>query len=122
VSLLTSFVHPLAMPYWIWTPEFDEGSRKYFQDQKEKKRGPFKDLIKNRDEYITALNTHWPKLEQKLGPFFESKELGLKDIILASHIWGLYVVPEFQFPEKIHQYLQNVKNLCHFDYHQDYWR
>ena len=25
-----SIVHPLAMPYWIFTPEFNDNSRKYF--------------------------------------------------------------------------------------------
>ena len=27
-------VHNLAMPYWIWTPEFTENSRKYFLEKR----------------------------------------------------------------------------------------
>ncbi len=122
LSRLSNLVHPLAMPYWIWTPEFDEDSRNYFLIQKEKKRGPFKNLVHNRDTFISALDKEWRELEKNLHPFFESDEFGLKDILLASHLWGLYVVPEFQFPEKIHGYLQSVKNICKFDYHQDFWR
>ncbi len=122
ISYLSNLVHSLAMPYWIWTPEFNESSRKYFQDQKEKKRGPFKDLVKNRNEFISKLDAEWMKLEAELMPFYKSEKLSLNDVLLASHLWGLYVVPEFQFPEKIHQYLQNIKNECHFDYHQDFWR
>jgi glutaredoxin 2 len=122
ISFLSNYVHSLAMPYWIWTPEFDESSRKYFQEQKEKKRGPFKDLVKNRAQFSSALENEWPKLENNLHPFYQSDKFTVKDILLASHLWGLYVVPEFQFPPKIHQYLQSVKNICKFDYHQDFWR
>ena len=45
-------VHSLCMPYWIWTPEFDPNSRKYFQEKKEIKRGPFKILIQNKHIYL----------------------------------------------------------------------
>ena len=31
-------VHSLAMPYWIYTPEFDDVSRTYFQGKKELKK------------------------------------------------------------------------------------
>lgn len=122
ISFLSNYVHSLAMPYWIWTPEFDPESRKYFQEQKEKKRGPFKELIKNREQFISALEVEWPKLKKELRPFYQSDKLGLKDIMLAAQIWGLYVVPEFQFPTEIHEYLQRVKKICKFDYHQDFWR
>lgn len=122
ISFLSNYVHSLAMPYWIWTPEFNESSRHYFQDQKEKKRGPFKDLVKNREQFISALEQEWPKISSELKPFYQSETLTLKDILLASHLWGLYIVPEFQFPEKIHLYLQAIKKQCQFDYHQDFWR
>jgi glutaredoxin 2 len=114
-------VHSLAMPYWIWTQEFNENSRSYFQKKKEEKRGPFKDLVKNRDLFISTLEKEWPNLEAELRPFYKSEHFSLYDILLTSHLWGLYIVPEFQFPEKIHQYLQKVRELCKFHYHQDFW-
>ena len=46
------FVHPLAMPVWIYTKEFNETSRKYFIEKKEKSKGPFSDMYKNRNVYI----------------------------------------------------------------------
>lgn len=122
VNFLSGYVHNLAMPYWIWTPEFNESSRAYFQNKKEVKRGPFKDLVKKSETFISALEQEWPRLEQELKPFYRSAELSLYDIILASHLWGLYVVPEFQFPPNIHSYLQRVKKECRFNYHEDFWR
>lgn len=114
-------VHCLAMPYWIFTPEFTPSAREYFLKQKEAKRGPFKDLVKNSDKYKEELIPLFRELEQKLNPFFESDSLRIHDIMIAAHLWGLYVVPEFRFPERIHQYLQTVKQACRFNYHQDYW-
>jgi glutaredoxin 2 len=122
LNFLGSPVHSLAMPYWIWTPEFNESSRTYFEQKKSAKRGPFKDLVKNQKQYIDVLQKEWPNLEKELTPFYKSQSFGLKDIMLASHIWGLYVVPEFQFPPAIHSYLQQVKAICHFDYHRGFWK
>ncbi len=115
-------VHNLAMPYWIWTPEFDSQSRAYFQTKKEKKRGPFYRLVARKDEFVNALTPTFQKLTQKLSPFYESSELTIVDLMIAAHLWGLYVVPEVQLPKEIHQYLMKVKEKCHFDYHQDFWR
>jgi glutaredoxin 2 len=115
-------VHSMAMPYWIYTPEFSPEARVYFQKKKEMKRGPFKDLVKNRRKFEEQLNPLLNEVEKKLCPFFESQHFSLKDILIASHLWGLYIVPEFQFSEKLHHYLQEVKTICHFDYHQDFWR
>lgn len=115
-------VHNLAMPYWIYTPEFNENSRHYFQKKKEEKRGPFKNLVKKKELFIQEILKDLNDLAIELKPFYHSETFGLNDILLASHLWGLYVVPEFQFPEKIHAYLQEVKKICHFDYHQDYWK
>ena len=121
LNLMGNPIHSLAMPYWIYTPEFTETSRIYFQKKKELKRGPFKDLVKRRHEFILELRPMLKQIEDQLDPYYQSKKLGLYDILLAAHLWGLYVVPEFQFSEKIHQYLQQVKSDCNFDYHQDFW-
>jgi len=114
-------IHSLAMPYWIYTAEFSEASRKYFQAKKEEKRGPFSVLVQNRSLFESDLAPHLKHLEQSLRPFYESNTIGLLDILIASHLWGLYVVPEFQFSEAIHQYLQTIKQRCRFNYHQDFW-
>lgn len=115
-------VHSLCMPYWIWTPEFDSESRKYFQNKKEVKRGPFKNLIKNKEVYIKNLNDILStELEKNLDPFYKSSTLTIIDIMVAAHLWGMYIFPEFQFTLKMHHYLQSVKSQTHFDYHQDFW-
>lgn len=121
LTLLGSPVHSLAMPYWIYTPEFTPSSREYFQKKKEVKRGPFKELVKNQKQYIEEISPLLKQVEDKLGPFYGSLEFTFDDILIAAHIWGLYVVPEFQFSPKMHQYLQNVKQICRFNYHQDFW-
>jgi len=121
LNFLGSPIHSLAMPYWIWTPEFTESSRIYFQKKKEEKRGPFKELVKNQQTFIAKLEQEWPRLILELKPFYKSSTFSLYDILLASHLWGLYVVPEFQFPPEIHHYLQEVKRITKFNYHQDFW-
>lgn len=116
-------VHSLAMPYWIWTPEFDENSRRYFQTKKEVKRGPFKDLVKNQQTFVDKLNAViGTELLTELKPFYKSSELTIMDIMIAAHLWGMYVVPEYQFDVKVHEYLQRVKKLTGFNYHEDFWR
>ncbi len=122
LNILGKDVHNLAMPYFIYTNEFNEDSRQYFQSKKEIKRGPFSELIKRKDEFISNLNINLKELELSLSPYYQSKEFGLKDILIASHLWALYIVPEFQFSETIHNYLQQVKNITNFDYHEDYWK
>ncbi|MBA2405012.1 MAG: glutaredoxin 2 [Bdellovibrionales bacterium] len=114
-------IHSLAMPYWIFTPEFTNSSRAYFQKKKEEKRGPFSQLVKNQSQFVAELNPLLTSLEKSLTPFYKSSAFGLPDIMIAAHLWGLYVVPEFQFSEKIHHYLQSVKKDCRFNYHQDFW-
>lgn len=122
LNQIGSSIHSLAMPYWIYTPEFNDSSRHYFQSKKEQKRGPFPELVRNQNKYFAELAPKLDEIQSRLNPFYQSETFSLFDILLASHLWGLYVVPEFQFSEKMHQYLQKVKEICHFDYHKDLWR
>lgn len=115
-------VHSLCMPYWMWTPEFNDQSRRYFQLKKESKRGPFKHLINNKSFYIERIDQiliH--KVEPLLKPYFMSDKLTILDIMLASHLWGMYIFPEYQFSPVLHLYLQKIKIECSFDYHCDFW-
>ena len=110
------------MPYWCWTPEFDAESRKYFQEKKEIKRGPFKKLIQNKATYLHTLNTIMQdELENNLTPFYKNSTLSIVDIMIAAQLWGMYIFPEFQFSPKVHNYLQSIKEITHFDYHKDFW-
>lgn len=118
-----ALVHNLAMPYWIWTPEFDESSRKYFQKKKEVKRGPFKNLVHNQKSFADDLaKLLESELVSELKPFYKSDKFTIMDIMIAAHLWGMYVVPEFRFSEAVNNYLQKVKAITHFNYHEDYWR
>ena len=118
-----ALVHNLAMPYWIWTPEFNESSRKYFQTKKEVKRGPFKNLVHNQQSFVVELTKLLEKsLISELKPFYKSDKFTIMDIMIAAHLWGMYVVPEFRFCEAVDNYLQKIKTLTHFNYHEDYWR
>ena len=116
-----SNVHSLAMPYWIWTPEFNDRSRSYFQRKKEKKRGPFNLLVQNQRKFLDGLNKDLEKYSNKFDKDLTNSKIDLSDILIAAHLWGMYVVPEFQFPLKVHSYLQEVKRQTNFDYHKDFW-
>ncbi len=122
LDLLSKDVHSLCMPYWIYTPEFDEKSRAYFVEKKSKKRGPFNKLVHDRNNFEEKLNKNLSLIEQELKPFYKNDQFSIFDIMLAGHLWGLYVLPEFQFSDKIHQYLMKIKNICNFNYHEDFWR
>jgi len=114
-------LHSLVMPYWIYTPEFNESSRTYFQCKKEKTRGPFQQLVLQAPQLLEKLAPFIADFEAKISDYYGGNALSLYDILLASHLWGLYVLPEFQFSDKMHTYLQRVKSQCHFHYHQDFW-
>jgi glutaredoxin 2 len=122
LSKLATNIHNLAMPHWVYTPEFNESARKYFIFKKEEKRGPFKLLVEKRAFFEQELQNDLTKLDRELKPFYRSESFSVLDILLASHLWGLYIVPEFQFSTKMHLYLQSVKNITHFNYHQDFWQ
>lgn len=111
--------HSLCMPYFIETKEFDEKSREYFVKKKEAKRGPFKNLILNRDKFLEPLEEDLEILEEQLGPYFLGQEFSIFDILIASHLWGLYLLPDFSFSETLDAYLQEVKEICKFEYHKD---
>lgn len=119
---ITPSLFKLCMPYFIYTPEFDSTSREYFQKKKELKRGPFYQLIQQKETYLNDLQQGLDRTEKELMPFFQSKNMTILDIVLASHLWGLYIFPEFQFSQTLHQYLQEVKRICHFEYHEDFWK
>jgi len=123
IDNIGSPVHSLCMPYWIWTQEFDENSRKYFQEKKEIKRGPFKNLVKSKTQYLNELGPILTReVEKNLRPFYKSDCITIVDIMIAAHLWGLYILPEFQFSAKMHEYLQEIKLFCHFNYHEDFWK
>lgn len=121
INKLAENVHNLAMPYWIYTAEFDEQSRIYFQKKKELKRGPFKDLVQNRVIFEKQLIKDLKLLEDKLVPYYLNSNISIFDILISAHLWGLYIVPEFQFSTRLNDYLQSVKKQCNFNYHQDFW-
>jgi glutaredoxin 2 len=121
LNKISNYIHSLAMPYFVYTKEFDDKSRAYFQRKKEEKRGSFEVLIKNRGLFEKELNELLTELEKDIYEFYQSNSLRLFDVVLASHLWGLYIVPEFQFTPKMHSYLQRVKTECHFDYQADLW-
>lgn len=122
LSKLGGPIHNLVMPYWVWTKEFNDESREYFQKKKEAKRGPFNELVQKQNQFLTELYPILREAEEKISPYWLGSELSIFDIMLASHLWGMYVYPEFQFSPKLHNYLQDIKKLCHFNYHEDFWK
>lgn len=119
---IASPVHNLCMPYWVWSPEFDSSSRDYFVAKKSKKRGPFSLLAQRQNEFREELIPLLNEIEENLNPFYQNETFSVVDIMIAAHVWGLYILPEFQFSPKMHQYLQKIRTLTHFNYHEDFWR
>lgn len=116
LSSFGELIHSLCMPHWIFTPEFNSNARIYFQKKKEIKRGPFRELIKKREQLQLELENKLLNFENKIDSFYNSTEFSIKDIIVAAHFWGLYILPEFQFSPKFHSYLQKIKHLTNFTY------
>jgi len=121
LSLYGKDIHSLAMPYWIYTKEFTAESRDYFVRKKEQKRGPFRELYLNKDKFEKNILEHIMSLEKNLVPYYNNNQLTIMDIMIASHFWGTYVVPEFRSPSFFHFYLQRIKKECNFEYHHDLW-
>ena len=122
LDLVAPLIYNIAMPFWVFSPEFDPASQRYFLKKKEAKRGPFAELIKERSGFESELQPLLASLEIRLKPFWESSTLGIRDIGLAAQLWGLFSVPEFRFSEKLHRYLMSVKELTHFNYTHFHWR
>jgi len=122
LSAIAKPVHNLAMPYWIFTNEFDPLSRDYFRKKKEAKRGPLQLLAQRKNEFLRELPALFLTFKDDLRPSYKHHQLSILDIMLASHLWGLYVVPEFQFPNWLHDYLQDIAVKCNFNYHIDFWQ
>lgn len=115
-------LHSMAMPYWIYTFEFNDKSRAYFLNKKEPKRGPMDELQKKRDQFVGPLTETLNQLSQKIGPFFDKNQsLNVLDLMLGAHMWGVFVVPELQIPVPIYDYLMRIKAETNFNYHQDYF-
>lgn len=121
ISELGAIIHNLTWPVWIYTKEFSPSAREYVLKKKEEKHGPFKHLIARKEEFFKALEPLLRKLEVELIPYYQSSDLSIKDIMLAAHLWGLYVVPEFQFSDKLHTYLQKIKKQTMFNYMDELW-
>lgn len=121
-SSVGSHVNSLAMPYWVWAPEFNEASRAYFIAKKSVKRGPFEVLRSRRAEFETPVLLELERYQDRLKPFWNSQSMTIQDIVLAAYLWGLFAVPEFRFPQPWHEYLMRIKENCRFQYHADYWR
>lgn len=121
LTMIGSVVHDLAMPWWVWSKEFSPEAREYFEKKKSVKRGPFSELVKNKDIFMEKASEVMLEVEKHIHDINENT-LHIKDIMLASHLWGLYMVPEWQFSPKLHNYLQKIKKLTKFDYLGEAWR
>lgn len=115
-------IHSLCMPYWVWTPEFTDSSRKYFREKKEIKRGHLADLMSKKSVFLNDLDKTLTKLEDHLMPFYNYKKITIMDIMIASHLWGMFIFPEFRFSDKIYNYLITIKKQTNFNYHEDYYQ
>ena len=122
-DLLNSFSKPLfglAMPFYALSGEFSLQDRAYFIKKKSLSRGPFDALLLKGDTFRDELVPFLKKIEGKVKHFFDSDHLRMEDILLVSHLWGLYMVPEFRFSEALNNYMQRTKDICKFQPWNDY--
>jgi glutaredoxin 2 len=104
-------IHNICMPLWIWTPEFSIDSRHYFEAKKSKKRGPFSELIKHREEFLTSLKIDLLALEKELNPFYHSQTLTIQDLMIAAQLWGMNILPDFSFSPALLNYLGSFNDI-----------
>jgi len=110
----------LVMPFFALSGEFTLKDRQYFVEKKSISRGPFDVLINNAEKFKAEIFLLLEKVENHLKPYFESEVFRVEDVVLASHLWGLYWVPEFQFSDKLQRYLEMIKKESHFNPWKDY--
>lgn len=122
ITTISTPLFNLLMPFYLNGKEFSDQDKAYFQRQKEIKRGPFHNLVHRRQEFIVEINAHVEKLCQGLTPYYQSTHLGLCDILITSHLWGMYLAHSYRVPPKLHDYLQRVSAQCHFVYDADLWK
>jgi glutaredoxin 2 len=115
LNALSKPLFNLCMPFFALSAEFGPEDRTYFVEKKSKTRGPFSELLKNRSKFETEIAPLLKLIEAKISSYYQSPILRIEDILIASHLWGLYMVPEFRLSDVMHQYLQRVKLECHFD-------
>ena len=71
-----------------------------------------------------------PELRRELSTFLDSfpypdkyikgDAFTILDIMVASHLYGIYTLIDFYVPKTVHSYLQKVKEICQFNYHSDF--
>lgn len=105
-------VFPLGKIFWPYMMEFKEEDRNYFIQKKNKSR-PYQDIIACKQKHEEALLSSLQELENYFHP---PETLSYRDILIAAHLWAIYLVPEFRPPEKVHYYLQDIKKKTEFDF------
>jgi len=113
---LSPDLYNLLMPYYGFSAEFDDKDRLYFRTKKEIKRGPFKILVQKREFYLSIVET----IIDNYKHHFEHK-VDLNQIVIASQLWGLFLVNEYRMPKYLYDYLQFMKENCRFVYDLDFW-
>ncbi len=101
---ISKVLHPVAIPYWIRTDEFkDEDARRYFLSKHEAKRGPLAELEsklpENKDELYEMLMDLGGLAED-----LEEQPVSILSIVLASHLWSLSLISDFDPPDEISRF------------------
>lgn len=122
ITTISTPLFNLLMPFYLNGKEFSDQDKIYFQRQKEIKRGPFHKLVQRRKEFIGEINIQLENLYQHLRPYYQSSHVGLCDILIASHLWGMYLAHTYRVPSKLNDYLQSISSECRFVYDTDLWK